>query len=738
MTGETHPMRASFRRVGRAALLTAALTLLPALPAHAVTGPAPSDSTWSFTARLDIGDGERACTGALIDPEWLLTAASCFLDDPAGADKVTAGAPRQATRAVIGRTDLTTTAGVERTVVDLVPREDRDLVLARLSFPVAGIAPARIAAAPADAGQRLTSTGYGRTTDEWAPVKVHHGTFTAAAPTGVDVPVTGDAGASICAGDAGAPLFQSSGDTTKILAVASRSDQGGCFGIAPEQTSTAAVGARTDDIADWVDATVTAARGRVGVVDFNGDGIEDVSIGDPKATVNAVAEAGAVRVVYGGGKGTAQLDQSASFVPGDAEAGDRFGHALATVDNNQDGYTDLVVGTPYEDATTTVTDVGTVTVIYGAPAGLGTGRTSDNYVQGDGSGAIKAAKKEKGDLLGATLAAGRTREGSPYIVIGSPGDAVGGKANAGTVFYLRGTSSVAIAQGTGMSGGPEAGDRVGASVAADANNIAVGAPGEDIDAIADAGAVWVFAHPAQTTGQPLERANINQNLDNVAGGSEAGDVLGASVALAEDGASGNSVLAVGVPGEALTAGNGTVAKNAGGIVTFDLPRSGSWTERRVITQDSEDVVGGIEAGDRFGETLQAVNLSPNTTPTWQTLQLVAGSPGEAQGSVAAAGAVHTMTLVGAPGPHNDVVFAGHNGLPGAPTANHRIGQTIAVSSTSVYVGLPTAAGGGAAYAVPWQNLTSRSATGTDLPVTTHQPGNGGIPAGGKAFGSAIR
>ncbi|CAM5319879.1 trypsin-like serine protease [Streptomyces abikoensis] len=718
------------RRTALAALIAAAAIGAPALSARAVTGPAETDNTRAFTARLDIGGGTKACSAALIDPEWLITAASCFADNPSESIKIPAGTPKLATKAVIGRTDLTTTAGAERTVVKLVPREDRDVVLAKLSAPVANVRTAQIATAPAQAGEKLTLTGYGRTKDEWAPLKAHNGSFTATAPTGTDVEVTGD-DAAICAGDGGAPMFRTSGDTAQLVSVASRSDQGGCFGTDTAQTSTKGVATRTDDLAAWVTSTVNAAP----VVDFNGDGIEDVAIGDPKATVDGKAEAGAVHVVYGGGKGSAQLDQSLSTVPGEAEAGDRFGQSLATVDYNQDGYTDLVVGVPYEDAGS-VADSGMVTVVYGSAAGLGKGRAAEDFVQGQGNGALKASSNEKGDLLGYSVAAGQTRDGEPFIVIGDPGEAIGDKKEAGNVFYVRGGTNVSLTQGTGLSGGLEAGDRVGWSVAADANNIAIGAPGEDIDKATDAGCVWVLSHKLNADHKPTERANINQNSDKVSGGSETGDALGTSVALVENGTNGESILAAGAPGESLANAAGTDIKNAGMVTTFKIPASGAWTQYQVIHEDQPDVIGGIETGDRFGETLQAINLSPRTAPTWQTLQLVVGVPGESQGSVSAAGAVQTMTLVGAPGPHNDVLYAGHNGLPGTPGANQHMGQAIGVSPTHIYVGMPN--GQGAAYAVPWQNVTSHDANGADQPVTVYQPGKDGIPSGGKAFGAVIR
>ncbi len=60
--------------------------------------------------------------------------------------------PAKATTAVVGRSDLNGTQGAERRVVELVPRTDRDVVLARLSRPVTNVTPATFAAgAPAAA-----------------------------------------------------------------------------------------------------------------------------------------------------------------------------------------------------------------------------------------------------------------------------------------------------------------------------------------------------------------------------------------------------------------------------------------------------------------------------------------------------------------------------------------------------------------------------------------------------------
>lgn len=146
----------SFRLATLAAALVAVPFVLTATPAQAVTGTTvPTDTTYQATARLDIGDGTRGCSGVLVDTEWLLTAASCFADDPATSLAVPAGKPALKTTATIGRTDLTTTQGVVRTVVELVPRTDRDVVLARLNRPVTTVAPLALATTAATTGEDL-------------------------------------------------------------------------------------------------------------------------------------------------------------------------------------------------------------------------------------------------------------------------------------------------------------------------------------------------------------------------------------------------------------------------------------------------------------------------------------------------------------------------------------------------------------------------------------------------------
>ncbi|MFF1907988.1 RICIN domain-containing protein [Kitasatospora sp. NPDC058218] len=225
--------------------------LLTGGTANAVVGDTVPNGNHAFTTKLDIGEGKRACTGALVDPYWVLTASSCFADDPAQPLALAAGAPKLKTVATVGRTDLTGTAGHVTEVTQLVPRADRDLVLARLAKPAQGIPTVGLGGAPV-VGETLTTTGYGRTKDEWAPLALHSASFTVQSATATTVALAGKTAGkdAICKGDAGGPALRQVGGSVELAAVHSTSWQGGCFGST--ETRTGAVETRVDDLAGWL------------------------------------------------------------------------------------------------------------------------------------------------------------------------------------------------------------------------------------------------------------------------------------------------------------------------------------------------------------------------------------------------------------------------------------------------------------------------------------------------------
>ncbi|MFJ8980025.1 FG-GAP-like repeat-containing protein [Streptomyces sp. NPDC102282] len=236
------------RTVRTLALLSATAavgTLTLTSPAQAIVGTPVTGSTYAFTAQIEIGDGDtkRACTGALVDARWVLTASSCFTG---GTTELPMGKPALKTVATIGRADLNATGGHVSEIVDLVPRTGRDLVMARLATPATGITPVAVATTPVAAGDTLTAAGYGRTKTEWVPDKLHTAAFTVDTTGATELGITGKTATdAICKGDTGGPLLRTVGGNLELVGVSSRSWQGGCFG--ETETRTGAIAARADN-----------------------------------------------------------------------------------------------------------------------------------------------------------------------------------------------------------------------------------------------------------------------------------------------------------------------------------------------------------------------------------------------------------------------------------------------------------------------------------------------------------
>ena len=305
--------------------------------------------------------------------------------------------------------------------------------------------------------------------------------------------------------------------------------------------------------------------------DFDGNGYMDLAVGVPGEAIGKLDAAGMVNVLYSTANGVGEAnsqgwEQDSSGIPGASEAGDMFGAALTTGDFNGDGVADLAIGAPGE-AIGSEEDAGAVVIIYGTKK-----RLSSANAQGinQNSAGISAATAEAGDRFGASLAAGDFDNDNAWdLAIGAPGEAIGSIAHAGAavVVYGKSGSGLNTADSTllhqDLANVPsvcEAEDRFGSSLAAGKFNsgnffdLAVGAPGEAIGPLANAGWVGVF-YGASRSLDGTGSAEFHQDTLNIDGASEAEDRFGSNIATGDIKNDGRYDLMITVPGE----DNGTTA-----------------------------------------------------------------------------------------------------------------------------------------------------------------------------------
>ncbi|HET6749579.1 MAG TPA: hypothetical protein VFL71_09980 [Actinomycetes bacterium] len=362
-------------------------------------------------------------------------------------------------------------------------------------------------------------------------------------------------------------------------------------------------------------------------VDFNGDGFADLGVGAPGEDLGAVADAGALNVLVGSADGlqptAAVFFQGSGGVAGTAEQGDSFGAAVAKGDFNNDGFFDLAVGAPGEDVGT-VAEAGAVNLLYGSGGGLTGGPlfTDDN--------------PEAVDSFGSSLSAGDFNgDGFFDLAVGVVGEDVGGVLDAGAVTVLFGSSGgITTAgrqiffQGGGITGAAESGDAFGHALATgllandDLADLVVGVPGEDVGAVADAGAVNVLAGSSGGL--------VNGSLATQ-GNPEEGDSFGAAVTTGDFDAPAGDDVAAGAPGETVGA-----RPAAGAVSVFNGPPSGLASER-LLFQGTAGSPGSPETGDAFGAALAPTDS--NGIGQWD---LAVGVPDETVGPDVASGAVNLL------------------------------------------------------------------------------------------------
>ncbi|MEX0875760.1 MAG: S8 family serine peptidase [Actinomycetota bacterium] len=230
-------------------------------------------------------------------------------------------------------------------------------------------------------------------------------------------------------------------------------------------------------------------------------------------------------------------------------------------------------------------------------------------------------------------------DGYDDAVIGAPTEDVGSIKDAGAVQVFYGSStgpkttgSLMITQNTkGVSGSAEAGDQFGFAVATgDVNrdgydDLAVGAPFEDVGSVRDGGVVHVFLGSAGGLRMTGSQA-WTQGSNGAAGKAERNDLFGYAVSFGDyDGFPGDD-LAVGAPGES----DGPTPSV--GAVTILSGRSGGVTGAGSI----QWVQQPKRAGNLYGFSLASGDVDSDTND-----ELIVGAPGT-DGSKVDAGAVEVL------------------------------------------------------------------------------------------------
>lgn len=312
------------------------------------------------------------------------------------------------------------------------------------------------------------------------------------------------------------------------------------------------------------------------VGDFNGDGYDDLAIGDPAERIDGNFLAGAVYVLGGTASGLSVADTTllrrwdkAAFVSA-PQQGDQFGAVLAAGDfgrGHSEGCSncdDLAIGIPYDDFFG-LDDPGTVAVAYGSELGFDTG-TTEEWFQDYFAPESEAHSNVQ---FGLALATGDFNgDGVEDLAVGAPGDRyeideegvnvllndvgaihiiagdpIEGLQIAGDFYFAYGDLNANVTTGDRFGHALEAADFNGDGI----TDLAVSATGATANGTTEAGIVHLFLSEAGPT--PLSTIQDLYQHGATLGVAASGEGFGWSLIAGDFDGDGEPDLVAGVPFE---------------------------------------------------------------------------------------------------------------------------------------------------------------------------------------------